>query len=433
MGTAKSQHATKYRDKIYIPVLLIPALLFLVCISLLGYKSYHYANNPPPQSPQTLALIDQVALWFDPVFLQYNLALLTLTVAIVPLITFCYTRNMKGEKRRRLHRGVPPELLDDPSVKQYIEKHIKNSFHINHYLGSMLTLTLVVLMGSMTILLLKPMPLEGAINATGVDYRHGANFLMLGTYMEDYIQGDQDQYIRTLVTTLTAFQFGFLGAYIYFIGHLVRSYFTLDLTPNVFVSSSVRMITGSILALVLCYIIIDPTSVSPKEEMLLRGLPVWSFFIGFFPSRGLLFLEKISIKTIGAAQVHYFSTHLSNLPGMSYAHQMRLTREGYDNIENLANASALDLALRTGFSYPQLSHWISQAKLHEHLRDDYQSFLQGTGISSIDELEIYFDSYNGDDSADPVSLLASATGNKYEQKISVLYRLVKTAGQDQQY
>ncbi|QYZ67304.1 MAG: hypothetical protein HPY30_15740 [Gammaproteobacteria bacterium (ex Lamellibrachia satsuma)] len=422
MSTEASQQTAKYKDKIYILILSIVSLLFIGCISLLAYKSYYYVNHQPP-GPDELNLIDQIALWFDPIFFQYNLALLSLSVTIIPLITFCYIQNMKNEKRRRLHRELPAKLLDDPSVKKYIEQYINKSFHIHHYLGSMLVLSLVVIMGSMIILLLKPLPLNAADGVTGVDYSLGANFLMLGTYMGSYILGDEKLYIHVISTTLTAFQFGFLGAYIYFIGHLVRSYFTLDLTPNMFVSSSVRMITGALLALVLCYIIVDPEN---KDSVLLQGLPVWSFFIGFFPSRGLLFLEKISIKTIGFAKVRYFSTPLSNLPGMSYAHQIRLAREGYDNIENLANASALDLALRTGFTYPQLNQWISQAKLHEYLRNDYQSFLQDTGISSMDELKAYFKSYSKDKSADPVSLLAAA-GNQYEQKISILYRLVNTS------
>ena len=432
MNTEEPKQTTNSRDKIYAPILLIFALLFFSGIATLAYKSYSYTNRPSGSELKELGLIDHIALWIDPVFFQYNLALLCLSVAIIPLITFCYIINMKGEKLRRLNRELPSKLLDDPAIKQRIEKHITKSFHIHHYLGSMLVLTFVVMMGSMIILLLKPLPLDAADGVTGVDFSLGANFLMLGPYMEAYILGNEKQFIHVITTTLTAFQFGFLGAYIYFIGHLVRSYFTLDLTPNIFVSSSIRMITGSLLALVLCYAIVDPVcsidinNPECKEGILLQALPVWSFFIGFFPSRGLLLLEKISVKITGADKVNYYSTPLSNLPGMSYAHQIRLTREGYDNIENLTNASALDLALRTGFTYSQLSHWISQAQLHQHLRNDYQSFLQDTGISSMEELKAYFASCSKDKSADPVALLSEAKDNQYKQKIRILFQLIKT-------
>jgi len=85
---------------------------------------------------------------------------------------------------------------------------------------------------------------------------------MLGTYMQSYMQGKTDDYIYILINTLTAFQFSFLGAYVYFIGLLVRSYFTLDMTPSIFISSSVRMMTGSLLALVLCFIFVSPSSLN---------------------------------------------------------------------------------------------------------------------------------------------------------------------------
>ncbi len=52
---------------------------------------------------------------------------------------------------------------------------------------------------------------------------------------------------------MIAFQFGFLGAYVYFIGSVVRAYFTLDLTSHTFVDGAIRMIVASILALVLSF------------------------------------------------------------------------------------------------------------------------------------------------------------------------------------
>ena len=50
-----------------------------------------------------------------------------------------------------------------------------------------------------------------------------------GAFMELY-ETNHDSYYSHLVRNLTAFQFGFLGAYVYFIGSVVRAYFTMDLT-----------------------------------------------------------------------------------------------------------------------------------------------------------------------------------------------------------
>ena len=69
-----------------------------------------------------------------------------------------------------------------------------------------------------------------------------------------------------------------------------------------------------------------------------------------------------------------------------YAHELRLEREGYDNVENLINADAVDLAVRTSFSYTQLQQWIDQATLAAHLREDYPGFVARTGIEGSGEL-----------------------------------------------
>jgi hypothetical protein len=77
------------------------------------------------------------------------------------------------------------------------------------------------------------------------------------------------------------------------------------------------------------------------------------------------------------------------LAGMSYAHELRLEREGYDNVENLSNADAVDLAVRTCFTYNQLKQWIDQAWLAIHLREDYPEFVRRTGITSGEELRLF--------------------------------------------
>jgi hypothetical protein len=423
---------------VYYALFIIPVLFFTGVVLLLFYKSNQLANSPVNVDPTTLPLYGRITQWFDPVFFQYNLVLLIFAVAIVPLITYCYVHSMGREKRRRLRRELPPEAFTNKETADYINNQLDNAFAMRNYFGSMMTLTFIVMLGSMIILLLKPMPLD-ATGVAGVDYSKGANFLMLGPYMQSYMQGNTSEYITVLISSLTAFQFGFLGAYVYFIGHLVRSYFTLDMTPNIFVSSSIRMITGSLLALVLCYVFVEP-ELAPKlalvdddnvlHEMFVKGLPVWSFFIGFFPSRGLVLIENISTKVLGLLRIREYATPLSDLPGMSYAHEIRLSREGYDNIENLANANALDLALRTGFSYLQLSRWISQARLYGYLRNDYHLFADRTGITTLDDFIDYWQAAKTNASnGDPASELIAATQtdkHNFNEKIHILGRLAES-------
>src|SRR4029079_10717400 len=64
-----------------------------------------------------------------------------------------------------------------------------------------------------------------------------------------------------------------------------------------------------------------------------------------------------------------------------------MEREGFDNAENLAYADAVELAMRTGFPYPQVKSWIDEARLLIHLGDvDFRAFVAGTGIRTYDQL-----------------------------------------------
>jgi hypothetical protein len=117
-------------------------------------------------------------------------------------------------------------------------------------------------------------------------------------------------------------------------------------------------------------------------------LPVMAFFFGFYPKRATLAIERIALRIMKGivSDDSYRALPLSMLAGMSYTHELRLEREGFDNIENLSNADAVDLAVRTCFSYGQLKQWIDQAWLATHLREDYPDFVRRTGIASSDEL-----------------------------------------------
>jgi hypothetical protein len=382
----------------------------------------YYADGPGK-------LLEQITCWFDPVFYHYNLLLLLLTVFLTPVLTLSYVYGMKEEKKRRLKQELPPEVWNNESQQEEIIARVDKTFHVSHFIGSMSVLSIIVMLGFMILLLLKPLPLKSLIADSalcGVDYRKGVNFLMLGPYMNMFIEGNVE-FFKKLTLTLTAFQYGFLGAYVYFLTHLVRSYFTLDLTPHTFVASSIRMTMGSVLALVCSFFFM-------YHKSLINTLPAISFFIGFFPSRGLLLLENLviaSLNAIGAVmgKKQYKSLNMSTVPGMSFAHEIRMVREGYDTVENLALADPVDLSIRTGFSYGQLKNWISQAQLMEHLREDYQKFVSATGISCIEDLTAFVKNrrktHPGEDPCDEI---ARALDGELEHKIRILCAIECTEG-----
>jgi hypothetical protein len=116
-------------------------------------------------------------------------------------------------------------------------------------------------------------------------------------------------------------------------------------------------------------------------------LPLVAFFLGYFPNRASLLIEKLSARKLGYKVEPYAPTPLSTLQGISYAHEVQLAREGFDNVENLCDADTLDLAVRTAFSYRQLRHWIGQAWLMTHLRPRFDNFATRTSLTTRHELQ----------------------------------------------
>ena len=377
-----------------------------------------------------LALVCGIATWFDPVVFQYNFLLFLFCISIIPIFTYFYTARMKEEKAQRIYNQLPDEMWKE--VEETVIERIRNSMSFKNYAGSMIILNLIVIFGMAILLLLKPMQM-GIDGAVGVDFGKGANFLMLGPFMTDYVAGDV-VFQKWLTVSLTAFQFGFGGAFMYFLTHLVRSYFTLDLTPDSFVSSSVRMLLGSVISIVFCFALVQMDKNGDPELVFLTGtadigwLPALSFMIGFFPERAMLYLDKAVSALVGWKTAAYESMPLSKLSGMSQAHEIRLNREGFDTVENLATADCLDLLLRTGFSYDQLNNWIGEADLRAHLRDDYAKFRRLSGLNNSHEVLAFI---KGKDSSkisaawDEVLQSESGDNSLIATKIKVISELLR--------
>jgi hypothetical protein len=203
---------------------------------------------------------------------------------------------MKGEKLRRLNEDLSP--VEWEAYRHYIVKHVGERYRMRRYFGSVTALMIFVLLGFMSLLLFKPVPSAEA--GHGMNMGLGMNFLLLGPYMNVFFSGNENDWFQRMVISAGAFQFGFLGGYIYFLRHLTRSYYTLDLTPHTFVGGLVRIGTSSSLSLVLSFLIFPPST------KIIHFLPALSFLIGYFPERGLLFLEQ-------------WGSHILKLPAAGYS------------------------------------------------------------------------------------------------------------------
>jgi hypothetical protein len=111
---------------------------------------------------------------------------------------------------------------------------------------------------------------------------------------------------------------------------------------------------------------------------------------------------------------------------MSIAHEVRLGREGFDNMENLSHADTLDLAVRTGFSFRQLRNWIGQGWLRLHLGPDFDAFTRQTGLTSRAELQEFLQDWEaGKQEGDPAAHLTAGQPAAVALKVDTVCRLLR--------
>jgi hypothetical protein len=378
-------HAADTRRKMVPPrVIIWDCLRFVIyTLPLTGLAGWLGYESTQDRKCLDLHSILVVAHWFDPVFFQYNLLLCAIAVLVVPSVPLLYVRSMAWQKEARLSREIP----EDKWCRYKVASRLQIRSEFKFYFGSTVLASLVVAFGMSILLLFKPVL---SADLCGVDFSKGANILMMGPYIGGYHSQDPQAleiFYKHLISSLVGFQFGFLGAYIYFLTSLSRAYFLLDLTPGTMVEGSIRMAVASVVSLVLSFLL----SSGAETMRITEVMPVLSFFFGFFPKRAMAFLEQSVLKIVKTLSIRsYKAIPLSVLHGMTYNHELRLEREGFDDVENLSHASPIDLAVRTGISYSQLQHWISEAWLAAHLREDYPEFVTRTGILSRAELQDLF-------------------------------------------
>jgi hypothetical protein len=347
-----------------------------------------------------------VAKWFDPFFFQYNIFMVLLAVAIAPFLAWSYLAIMKEEKERRLYQDLGPSLWSQNEHK--IHGYIERQFGPRNYLPSVMAMMVVVALGGIILLILKPVR-----SGEGVNFLKGANLLILGPFVEEIDNGEHYHYV---IHSLTGISFGFLGAYLYSLSQLTRAYFTVDLTPNTFIAATVRIISASVMTLVVSFaFILGPDSGTWHNRTLVL-LPIIGFAFGYFPDWALRAIKQTALKVIGqkVEGEEYGSTSLRLVSGMSDLHAGRMEREGCDNVENLATCDPLELAIRTGFSYRQVRMWIGEACLRTALTVDFELFVATTGVRTHGELLAFAQKWQAEVHDEPAATFLARTAGKPE-------------------
>lgn len=190
----------------------------------------------------------------------------------------------------------------------------------------------------------------------------------------------------TLNPNPSTLSYGFLGAYVFAVGSLVRQYVTDDLQQRYYASVVYRYFAVFVLAGLM-------TILFPGEPN--GGTLAAAFTVGFFPSMGIRIIILLGARVLNSLtntspEGIDDDLPLSHLQGTNAYHRDRLVLEGIDNIQNLACADIVDLMLKTRFPVEQLVDWMDQSLLYLHTGVKHLPFFLEKGVrTATDFIDLY--------------------------------------------
>jgi hypothetical protein len=217
--------------------------------------------------------------------------------------------------------------------------------------------------------------------------------------------------------------YAFTGVYLFNLGTMIRRLYLADITEQVFWAGVNRLLLSMGLALVIMK--------SGAEHW---GAEVY-FTIGFLANIVLDWLLEKSLKLLNVTQPKQDDLPLQMVKGINIWKEYRLEEEGIENVQNLATADAVDLAVRTHYSARTLIDWIDQSIVLARLTSDQVKAMtsQAMGISAIELAAAAPANNNGDKTfanalaaklnVDPV-LMAATLDRLYEDEyVRILWEL----------
>lgn len=189
--------------------------------------------------------------------------------------------------------------------------------------------------------------------------------------------------------SLLAMAMAFLGSYIWSAQYLFRRLVTVDLSPGAYYSVGLRMIVGSFTAVVFHHFIAylpDTTAVLTvdvvPDKTLTNMIPVIGFITGMVPQRALNWMAEYFKFSATKKGEMADEMPLDMIEGITSFQKYRFSEEGIDNVQNLAQASLVELIVKTPYRPRQLVDWMAQARLCLSFKSDVVK-LRKVGIRSM--------------------------------------------------
>jgi hypothetical protein len=210
-----------------------------------------------------------------------------------------------------------------------------------------------------------------------------------------------------LVGNLNVVTLGFLGAYFYGVGMLLRRFFASDLYPSAFLQLVERLIAVVVISLVVTILLPIATAVFPNATNLtssLSGLPTppdggkaldasaaiagaLAFFFGVLPREFLSWLTRL-VSNLPFGLKGNNQPPVAELEGVDIWIEGRLAEEGIETVQAMATADIERLVRRTYFPTALITCWVDQALLHVQAgnRGSWMEALRSAGIHTASDL-----------------------------------------------
>jgi len=177
----------------------------------------------------------------------------------------------------------------------------------------------------------------------------------------------------------------FLGAYVFNLGLIVRRLWVYDLSDNLFWGCLNRLILS--LGLGVGFAVTFYGMKNPNQPGRLSLL--FYFLIAFMANKVLLGAIRATTAQLGAVLgiqlLTRVESELQQIAGINVWKEYRLEEEGIEEVENLATADVIELAVNTHYGLRTLIDWIDQAIVITRLPDRVHRMREaGVNVSAIE-------------------------------------------------
>ncbi|MDQ0319051.1 hypothetical protein QO002_001189 [Pararhizobium capsulatum DSM 1112] len=230
---------------------------------------------------------------------------------------------------------------------------------------------------------------------------------------------DEAARVRYQQETFVCFAVAFLGSYTSMLFSILFRTQNIDIQPATFYYYSVRLISSTIVAIVLRHVFGALSQDSPSVLILA------AFIVGFAPDlfiatmarRAFQFLKMLGSQRDPSEESVPTNLNMLMLEGMSRDKIDRLSELGIDSAQYLACQNPFLLWPRLPYELTLIVDWIAQAQLYRWAKEDRLVAMRGIGINNIIEFHALLRAPDPPDSLLQTLRLERATLATYRESL----------------